>query len=105
MEKDLQDCKHCFTCGEEGHRAVGCLKYPKRQGNVNWVAAGGQTVTRAPRKSHLADTEAAFKDSRSSGGHNEQNTTAETANVNIARKPLLYSHMTLHLPVMDKSAS
>ncbi|XP_061882771.1 uncharacterized protein LOC133633945 [Entelurus aequoreus] len=33
LEKGLQDCKHCFYCGEEGHRAVGCLKKPKRQGN------------------------------------------------------------------------
>ncbi|KAI2652606.1 hypothetical protein H4Q32_005853 [Labeo rohita] len=33
VEQDRQDCKHCFTCGEEGHRAAGCLKRPKRQGN------------------------------------------------------------------------
>ncbi|KAK2832195.1 hypothetical protein Q7C36_015657 [Tachysurus vachellii] len=35
VEQDRQDCKHCFTCGEEGHRAAGCLKRPKRQGNSN----------------------------------------------------------------------
>ncbi|XP_046692674.1 uncharacterized protein LOC124377300 [Silurus meridionalis] len=35
VEQDRQDCKHCFTCGEEGHRAAGCLQRPKRQGNSN----------------------------------------------------------------------
>lgn len=34
-EKGSQDCKHCFYCGDEGHRAVGCLKKTKRQGNEN----------------------------------------------------------------------
>lgn len=28
------DCNHCFICGEEGHRAVGCLKRTKPSGNV-----------------------------------------------------------------------
>lgn len=28
------NCNHCFACGEEGHRAVGCLKRPKPQGNA-----------------------------------------------------------------------
>lgn len=28
------DCHHCFTCGEEGHRAVGCLKRAKPSGNA-----------------------------------------------------------------------
>lgn len=28
------DCNHCFACGEEGHRAVGCLKKSKPSGNV-----------------------------------------------------------------------
>lgn len=28
------DCKHCFVCGEEGHRAVGCLKRSKPSGNA-----------------------------------------------------------------------
>lgn len=28
------DCNHCFVCGEEGHRAVGCLKRPKPSGNA-----------------------------------------------------------------------
>lgn len=27
------DCNHCFACGEEGHRAVGCLKKPRPAGN------------------------------------------------------------------------
>lgn len=27
------NCNHCFACGEEGHRAVGCLKRPKPTGN------------------------------------------------------------------------
>ncbi len=30
------DCNHCFVCGEEGHRAVGCLKKSKPSGNVPW---------------------------------------------------------------------
>lgn len=29
------DCCHCFSCGEESHRAVGCLKRQKNQGNTN----------------------------------------------------------------------
>lgn len=28
-----RDCSHCFICGEEGHRAVGCLKRTKHSGN------------------------------------------------------------------------
>lgn len=28
------DCNHCFVCGEEGHRAVGCLKRSKPSGNA-----------------------------------------------------------------------
>lgn len=28
------DCNHCFACGEEGHRAVGCLKRAKQTGNA-----------------------------------------------------------------------
>ena len=32
-EQDLQECNHCFVCGEAGHRAVGCLKRAKVQGN------------------------------------------------------------------------
>lgn len=34
-ELNLQDCSHCFVCGESGHRAVGCLKRTKSQGNGN----------------------------------------------------------------------
>ena len=32
-EQNLQECNHCFVCGETGHRAVGCLKRVKVQGN------------------------------------------------------------------------
>lgn len=34
-EQNLQDCSHCVVCGESGHRAVGCLKRTKFQGNWN----------------------------------------------------------------------
>lgn len=27
------NCNHCFVCGEEGHRAVGCLRRAKQSGN------------------------------------------------------------------------
>lgn len=40
VEKGLQDCQHCFTCGEEGHRAVGCLKHSKHQGNADRLLQG-----------------------------------------------------------------
>lgn len=33
VEQNLLDCTHCFHCGENGHRAVGCLKNSKNQGN------------------------------------------------------------------------
>lgn len=33
IERNLLDCTHCFYCGEDGHRAIGCLKNPKHQGN------------------------------------------------------------------------
>lgn len=35
IELNLQDCSHCFVCSESGHRAVGCLKRTKSQGNWN----------------------------------------------------------------------
>ena len=35
VELNCSDCRHCFFCGEEGHRALGCLKKPKNQGNAN----------------------------------------------------------------------
>lgn len=35
VEQQRPDCSHCFHCGEEGHRAVGCLKKPTLQGNWN----------------------------------------------------------------------
>lgn len=34
-EQNSPDCSHCFVCGESGHRAVGCLKRPRTQGNGN----------------------------------------------------------------------
>lgn len=33
VQLNLPDCNHCFYCGENGHRAVGCLQNPKHQGN------------------------------------------------------------------------
>lgn len=35
VEQNIMDCCHCFICGEEGHRAVGCLRKRRNQGNVN----------------------------------------------------------------------
>jgi len=35
VEQNRSDCCHCFICGEEGHRAVGCLKKHKNQGNAD----------------------------------------------------------------------
>ncbi len=29
----LENCNHCFVCGDAGHRAVGCLKRARQQGN------------------------------------------------------------------------
>lgn len=34
-EQNRPDCRHCFSCGEEGHRAVGCAKRHQNSGNVN----------------------------------------------------------------------
>lgn len=33
IERNIPNCQHCFYCGEEGHRAVGCLKKPTCQRN------------------------------------------------------------------------
>lgn len=33
VEAGQQNCTHCFLCGEEGHRARGCLRKQKLQGN------------------------------------------------------------------------
>lgn len=35
LKQNRPGCTHCFYCGEDGHRAVGCLKKPKRQENWN----------------------------------------------------------------------
>lgn len=32
-EEERQECNHCFACGEAGHRAVGCVKRTRFQGN------------------------------------------------------------------------
>ncbi|KAJ8000024.1 hypothetical protein DPEC_G00200520 [Dallia pectoralis] len=34
-DEGRQDCTHCLICGEDGHQAVGSLRRPQRQGNVN----------------------------------------------------------------------
>ncbi len=31
--QDVTSCSHCFACGEDGHRAVGCLRREKVSGN------------------------------------------------------------------------
>lgn len=41
VEQGLPHCQHCFVCGEEGHRAVGCLKRQKNQGNWSRSLQGG----------------------------------------------------------------
>lgn len=33
LERGLTNCSHCFRCGEEGHRALGCLKRTEPSGN------------------------------------------------------------------------
>ncbi|XP_032363237.1 uncharacterized protein LOC116675718 isoform X1 [Etheostoma spectabile] len=40
VEQGLRDCRHCFLCGEEGHRARGCLKHHRHQGNANRLLRG-----------------------------------------------------------------
>lgn len=40
IEQNRPDCSHCFACGEEGHRAVGCLRKAKQSGN------GGRSLWR-----------------------------------------------------------
>lgn len=32
-QQGLENCNHCFVCGDPGHRAVGCLKRARQQGN------------------------------------------------------------------------
>lgn len=39
-ENNLPDCRHCFSCGEEGHRALGCLNKTKQQGNLSRSLGG-----------------------------------------------------------------
>ena len=52
VKQNRPNCSHCFFCGEEGHRAVGCLKKQKRQGNANPVAAAGQAVIGCKTEPH-----------------------------------------------------
>lgn len=33
IEQGNERCTHCFTCGQEGHRSVGCLNKRSRSGN------------------------------------------------------------------------
>ncbi|CAL9683080.1 unnamed protein product [Knipowitschia caucasica] len=33
VQAGSKNCNHCFSCGEEGHRSIGCLKRLKQQGN------------------------------------------------------------------------
>ncbi|XP_070409319.1 uncharacterized protein [Nothobranchius furzeri] len=35
VEGNRSDCSHCFFCGEDGHRAVGCLRKQQNQGNID----------------------------------------------------------------------
>ncbi|XP_031725978.1 uncharacterized protein LOC116395901 [Anarrhichthys ocellatus] len=52
VEQGLSNCNHCFYCGEEGHRAVGCLKKPKHQGNWSRSLQGAPSdrVSNVPAK-------------------------------------------------------
>ena len=34
IARNRTNCNHCFVCGEEGHRAVGCLKGSRPSGNA-----------------------------------------------------------------------
>lgn len=40
VNKGRASCFHCFVCGQEGHRAIGCLK-KKRPGNGTWSPERG----------------------------------------------------------------
>lgn len=33
FDQNRSDCTHCFSCGGDGHRAIGCVQKPMRQGN------------------------------------------------------------------------
>ena len=35
LHQGLENCNHCFVCGDPGHRAVGCLKRARQQENGN----------------------------------------------------------------------
>ncbi|KAL6486260.1 hypothetical protein MHYP_G00056520 [Metynnis hypsauchen] len=65
IEQNLPNCSHCFSCGEDGHRALGCMKRMKPQGNGDRATVEGHTVT-GPQQSqgreksktgHARDTE------------------------------------------------
>ncbi|XP_034416652.1 uncharacterized protein LOC117749943 [Cyclopterus lumpus] len=55
VEQGLPNCSHCFACGGEGHRAVGCLKKPKAAGKRASVTEEGRPVTTFKTKSHYSD--------------------------------------------------
>jgi hypothetical protein len=40
--KDVTSCSHCFVCGGEGHRAVGCLRRDRMSGNDARPLMGGE---------------------------------------------------------------
>ena len=40
-------CNHCFKCGQEGHRAVGCLSKTKLAGNVRGSLKGPPVIKQA----------------------------------------------------------
>ncbi|KAM9354881.1 uncharacterized protein KZ484_013006 [Pholidichthys leucotaenia] len=50
-EQSLQECSHCFVCGESGHRAIGCLKRPQESGKRETVSVKGQPEISTESKS------------------------------------------------------
>lgn len=40
--KDVTSCSHCFVCGGEGYRAVGCLRRDRMSGNDPRPLMGGE---------------------------------------------------------------
>lgn len=46
----LENCDHCFVCGASGHRAVGCSKRVRQQGNESWsLSRDNQRPFHSPR--------------------------------------------------------
>lgn len=44
----VETCNHCFLCGEEGHRAVGCLNRQKRSAPSTRPKSAPQTAVPTP---------------------------------------------------------